>query len=229
MTYEICGGSLPVVKIQMEAGEIIQCEKGAMSWMDDEIEMSTEGTGGIGKMFGRMVTGESAFLNKYVAKRPGEFAMASSFPGSIVAYELTPDCDIIVQKGSFLGMVGNIDSEIYLQHGRGTGLFGGEGFLMRRYHGTGVIFLEIDGSAHSYEIPAGDKKIVDTGYVAAIYGAQGQNAIEIRRIKGVKNVLFGGEGLFNTVVNGPCTVTLQSMPIVAAAMRIYEYLPKSSS
>ena len=228
MTYEICGGSLPVVKIHMEAGEIIQCEKGAMSWMDDEIEMSTEG-GGVGKMFGRLITGESAFMNKYVAKRAGEFAMASTFPGSIVAYELTPAADIIIQKGSFLGMIGDIESEVYIQQKVSTGLFGGEGFLMRRYHGTGTIFLEIDGSAHNYVIPAGDTKIVDTGHVAAIYGAQGSNALEIRRVKGVKNVLFGGEGLFHTVVHGPCTVTLQSMPIAATAMRLYEYMPKSSS
>lgn len=225
MRYSIEGGNLPVLKIQLEKGEIVECEAGAMSWMDDEIEMQTQ-AGGIGKMFGRMFTRENAFLNTYFARRDGEIAFSSRFPGAILAIPVTPGNGLIVQKGSFLACVGQIESEVYIQKKFAGGLFGGEGFLMRKYTGDGIVFLEVDGSTHEYTIPAGDCKIVDTGYVAAMSESC---SMEIRSIKGVKNVLFGGEGLFNTVVYGPGKVILQSMPISATAMQLYQYMPHPSS
>lgn len=225
MRYKVEGGNLPVLKIRLEQGEHIACEAGAMAWMDDEIEMQTS-AGGIGKMFGRMLTKENAFMNTYYAKRAGEIAFASKFPGSIQAVEVTPGNGIIVQKGSFLASAGQISSEVFFQKKIGRGLFGGEGFLMRKFTGSGMVFLEIDGSAHEYEIPAGDCKIIDTGYVAAMSESC---QMEVRTIRGVGNVLFGGEGLFNTVVYGPGKVTLQSMPIAATAMQLYQYMPTSSN
>ena len=224
MRYKIDGDNLPVLKILLEPGEAIECESGAMSWMDDEIQMQTS-AGGIGKMFGRMLTNEHAFTNTYIANRQGEIAFSSRFPGSIRAVEVTPGNGIVVQKGSFLASFGNITNEVYIQKRLGGGLFGGEGFLMRRFTGNGIVFLEIDGSAHDYEIPAGDCKIVDTGYVAAM----SENCrMEIRTISGVTNVLFGGEGVFNTVVYGPGKVILQSMPIASTAMHLYSYMPHPS-
>lgn len=224
MQYKIEGGNLPVLKIQLEQGEVVECESGAMAWMDDEIEMQTT-AGGLGKMLGRMLTKENAFMNTYYANRAGEIAFASKFPGSIQAVEITPGNGIVVQKGSFLASAGQISSEVFFQKKIGGGLFGGEGFLMRRFSGSGIVFLEIDGSAHEYEIPAGDCKIVDTGYVAAMSESC---RMEVRTIKGVGNVLFGGEGLFNTVVYGPGKVTMQSMPIAATALQLYQYMPVSS-
>ena len=220
MNYEIKGGNLPVLLCQLDAGEEMMCEGGAMSWMDDEIEMKTQG-GGVGKMFGRMLTGESLFQNKYVANRPGEIAFASSFPGSIRAIEVTPDKSVIAQKGAFLASYGNIEISVFFQKKVGAGFFGGEGFLMQKFSGSGIVFLEIDGSAVEYDIPAGDKKIVDTGYLAAM---DGTCSINVATIKGVKNVLFGGEGLFNTVINGPGHVILQTMPIQKTAMTLSNYL-----
>lgn len=225
MNYRIDGGNLPVLKVFLAQGEQIECEAGAMSWMDDEIEMQTSG-GGLGKMFGRMLTKESAFTNTYVARRDGEIAFSSKFPGSIRAVEITPGNGLIVQKGSFLASVGGVNSEVYIHQKLGRGLFGGEGFLMRKFTGRGIVFLEVDGSAHEYEIPAGDCKIVDTGYVAAMSESC---RMEVRTIKGVGNVLFGGEGLFNTVVYGPGKVILQSMPIASTAMQLYQYMPHSSN
>ena len=224
MQYKIDGGNLPVLKIQLEEGETVQCEAGAMSWMDNEIQMNTQ-AGGIGKMFGRLLTNENAFLNTYVARRKGEIAFSSKFPGAIVAIELN-NSSIVIQKGAFLASVGNIENEVFFRKKLGTGLFGGEGFLMRRYHGTGIVFLEIDGSSSTYEIPSGDCKIVNTGYVVAM---DDTCRMDIQSIKGVKNVLFGGEGLFNTVVYGPGKVILQSMPISATAMQLYRYMPHPSS
>lgn len=225
MRYRIDGENLPVLKVLLEQGEAIECEAGAMSWMDNEIQMQTS-AGGLGKMFGRMLTNERAFTNTYVANRTGEIAFSSKFPGSIRAVEITPGNGLIVQKGSFLASFGNITSEVYLQQRLGRGLFGGEGFLMRRFTGNGIVFLEIDGSAHEYDIPAGDCKIVDTGYVAAMTESC---RMEVKTISGVTNVLFGGEGLFNTVVYGPGKVTLQSMPIASTAMQLYQYMPHPSN
>lgn len=224
MQYEIAGGSLPVVKVQLKAGESIVCESGGMSWMDDEIEMQTS-AGGIGKALGRMFTNEHAFMNTYIAQKDGEIALASKFPGSIRAVEITPDQGIVIQKGSFLAYVGDIENEVFFQKKLSTGFFGGEGFLMRRYHGNGIVFLEIDGSAHEYEIPAGDCKIIDTSHVAAMSDSC---KMDVRAVKGVKNALLGGEGFFNTVVQGPGKIILQSMPIAATAMEIYNYMPHPS-
>lgn len=225
MRYRIDGENLPVLKVLLEQGEAIECEAGAMSWMDDEIQMQTS-AGGLGKMFGRMLTNERAFTNTYVANRTGEIAFSSKFPGSIRAVEITPGNGLIVQKGSFLASFGNITNEVYIQQRLGRGLFGGEGFLMRKFTGNGIVFLEIDGSAHEYDIPAGDCKIIDTGYVAAMTESC---RMEVKTISGVTNVLFGGEGLFNTVVYGPGRVTLQSMPIASTAMQLYQYMPHPSN
>ena len=225
MQYRIDGSSLPVLLVTLETGEIIQCEAGAMTWMDDEIEMQTQ-AGGLGKMFGRMFTGESAFMNTYQAKRPGEIAFASKFPGSIRVIEITPDRPVIVQKGSYLATFGDVQSEVFIQKRLGAGLFGGEGFLMRKFSGNGLLFLEIDGSAHEYDIPAGDCKIIDTGYLACM---DASCTMEIRKISGVKNIFLGGEGLFNTVVKGPGHIICQSMPISRTAMTLYDFMPHSSN
>ena len=226
MNYEVKGGNLPVLLVRLEAGETIQCEAGAMSWMDEGIEMQTQG-GGIGKMFGRMLTNESAFVNHYTARIPGEIAFASKFPGSIRAVRVTPAEPIIIQKGAYLCSMGKIDSEVYVQKRLGGGLFGGEGFLMRRYFGDGIVFLEVDGSAIDYELQAGQRKIVDTGYVVAM---QGNNmSLDIVQVKGVKNALLGGEGLFNTVITGPGKLMVQTMPASQTAMMFYNLMPHSSS
>ena len=225
MTYEIKGDNLPVVICHLNAGEEMTCEGGSMSWMDDEIEMKTQ-AGGIGKMLGRMVTGEDAFQNKYYANKPGEIAFASSVPGSIRAVEVTPNKPVIAQKGAFLASFGQIETSVFFQKKLGAGFFGGEGFLMQKYSGNGIVFLEIDGSAVEYDIAAGDRKIVDTGYLAAM---DGTCSIEIVRIKGVKNMLLGGEGLFNTVVNGPGHIILQTMPVQNTASLLYNYMPHPSN
>ena len=205
MQYEVVGGNLPVVKIALDAGDAVQCESGAMSWMDDGIKMQTSG-GGVGKMLGRMFTGESLMLNTYTAERPGEIAFASSFPGSIIAVEVTPNTPVIAQKSAFLASYGNVEVSVHVQKKIGGGFFGGEGFLMQKY--------------------SGQRKIVDTGYLAMMDSTVELN---IETVKGVKNVLFGGEGLFNTVLTGPGRIVLQTMPISGTAMELYKYMPHPSN
>lgn len=225
MQYNIVGGNLPAVIVSLNQGESVKCESGAMSWMDPSIQMETNTDGGVGKLFGRMVTGESLMLNTYTASAPGEIAFASSFPGSIVAYTVTPDRPIMAQKGAFLASVGNINMTVGFNKKVGGGFFGGEGFLMQKFEGDGIVFFEIDGSTVEYDLQPGQVKIVDTGYLAVMDASV---TLDIEMVKGLKNMVFGGEGLFNTTLTGPGHIVLQTMPIPNTATVLYRYMPHPS-
>ena len=223
MTYEIVGTPLPVVTCTLQAGEKMITESGAMSWMSPNMLMETSTNGGIGKAFGRMFSGESMFQNIYTAQGgQGIIAFASSFPGSIIPFNITPTNSIVVQKRGFLAAEAGVQLSIFFQQRLGSGFFGGEGFIMQKLSGQGMAFAEIDGSVVEYTLQPGQQIIVDTGYLAAMSETC---QITIQRIKGVKNVLFGGEGLFNTVVTGPGKVYLQSMPVSSLAQSIIPYIP----
>ncbi|MGN0375660.1 MAG: TIGR00266 family protein [Butyrivibrio sp.] len=224
MRYRIEGEPFAVVICDVEAGEKLITEGGAMSWMSPNMKMETVG-GGAGKMFGRMFTGESMFQNHYTAQGgPGQIAFAASFPGSIRALQITPDNPVIVQKKGFLASEAGVTLSTHFQKKMGAGFFGGEGFIMQKLSGNGTAFIEIDGHAVEYELAAGQQMIVDTGYVAAMSASC---TMDVVSVPGVKNALFGGEGLFNTVVKGPGKVTLQTMPINALASTLQEYFPNS--
>ena len=211
MKYQIIGEPLPVVVCDVNDGETLITEKGAMSWMSPNMVMETKGTGGFGKMMGRMFSGESMFQNKYTAKGgPGQIAFASSFPGSIRAVEIKPGQEIVVQKSGFLAAETGIQLSVFFQKKLGAGFFGGEGFIMQRLSGSGTAFVEIDGYAVEYDLAPGQKMIVDTGYVAMM---DATCKMDIVSTGGVKNALLGGEGLFNTVITGPGKLVLQTMPI----------------
>lgn len=221
MQYEIKGESMPVVVCHLQAEETMICEAGAMSWMSPNMEMKTEG-GGIGKVFGRMFSGEAMMQNRYTAKKqPGMIAFASSFPGSIRAYEITPSTPIICQKRAFLASTEGIELGVHFQKRMG-GFFGGEGFIMQRISGSGTVFLEIDGSTVEYNLAAGEQLVIDTGYLAMMDASV---KMDVQQIKGVKNVLMGGEGLFNTIVTGPGRVVVQTMPISQVAGLIASLMP----
>jgi uncharacterized protein (TIGR00266 family) len=220
--YEIEGGNLPVVICYPEAYQTLCSENGAMSWMSENMKMETNTGGGLKKMFGRMFSGESIFMNEYTAEfGPGMIAFASSFPGSIIPYEVTEGNGIIVQKRGFLAMEKGLDLSIYFQKRLGKGLFGGEGFIMQKITGNGIVFLEIDGYCKEYTLAAGESIVLDTGYLAAMSESC---TMDIQTVRGVKNVLFGGEGLFHTVITGPGKVYLQSMPIINTASALAPYL-----
>ena len=200
-------------------------EKGSMVWMSENMKMETS-AGGAGKAIGRMFAGESLFRNIYTAERgPGMIAFAGSFPGSIRAIEVTPDKPIIAQKAAFLAATEGVELSVFFQKKVSSGLFGGEGFIMQKISGRGTVFIEIDGSAVEYELKAGKKLVIDTGNLAMV---DSTCSIDVQTVKGVKNVLFGGEGLFNTVVTGPGRVTLQTMPLTTFASSIASVLPSKS-
>ena len=227
LKYEIEGGHLPVVICYPEAGQTLCCEGGAMSWMSPNMLMETNSGGGAKKVFGRLLSGESLFMNEYKPQGgSGVIAFASRFPGSIIPYEVKPGQGIIVQKRGFLAMEKGLDVSIYFQQKVSRGLFGGEGFIMQRISGDGLVFLEIDGHCKEYELQAGQSIIVDTGYLAAMSESC---TMEVRTIKGAMNIFLGGEGLFHTVVNGPGKVWLQSMPLSVTAQALLPYMPQSSS
>lgn len=225
MKYEIKGGNLPVVEIELEAEESIRCESGAMSWMTANMEMQTH-SGGIGKMVSRMFSRESLFQNIYTARgQGGSIAFASSFPGRIVAVEIGAGREVICQKSAFLAASEGVELSIFFQKKFGSGLFGGEGFIMQRLSGNGIAFLEVDGSTVEKYLAPGEQLIADTGYVAMM---DASCSIDVQSVRGVKNVLFGGEGLFNTVVTGPGKVVLQTMPVSQMAATLIPYIPTGS-
>lgn len=222
MRYEVIGGNLPAALVQLEAGEGVFCESGAMSWMDDGIEMKTEG-GGFGKVLGRAFSGESLFRNHYVAKKPGEIAFASSFPGEIRGYDLAPGQVIIAQKTAYLASDEGVEMSVHFQKKISGGFFGGEGFIMQKFTGQGTVLIEIDGSAKEYVLAPGQRKYIDTGYLVMMDGTV---QMDVEMVKGVKNMLLGGEGLFNTVVTGPGRIVVQTMPISKMAGVIHAVFPK---
>ena len=209
MRYEIKGEPMPVVICYPQNGEKLITERGSMVWMSPNMQMETT-TGGIGKAIGRMFSGEALFQNVYTARGgEGMIAFASSFPGAIRAVQITPDRPIVVQKSAFLAATEGVSLSVHFQKKASAGFFGGEGF-MQKISGSGTAFLELDGSVVEYDLAPGQQLVIDTGHLAMVDSTVD---ISIKAIKGVKNVLFGGEGLFNTVLTGPGHVVLQSMTL----------------
>ena len=225
MKYQILGETLPVVICELAEGEQMLTEGGAMSWMSPNMKMETTTNGGLGKAIGRAFTGEKMFMNIYTAVGgPGMIAYASSVPGSIRAFEITPGNEMIFQKGAFLAGDREITTQVHFRKKLGAGLFGGEGFLMQKIGGTGTVFAEFDGHVVEYELKAGECIIVDTGHVAAMSATCN---LEIQSVAGAKNKFFGGEGFFNTVITGPGHVWLQTMPIANLAAAIRGFIPST--
>lgn len=221
MRYDIKGGTFPVVVCQLENGEKMITEKGSMVWMSPNIQMSTQG-GGLGRMFSKAFSGESMFQNIYTANGNGMITFGSSFPGTIKPVKISPSNEMIVQKSAFLASEAGVNLSVHFNKRFSAGLFGGEGFIMQRLSGHGTAFVEIDGDLVEYDLRPGEKIVVDTGNVA---GFTTDVKMEIQQVPGLKNKLFGGEGLFNTVLTGPGRIWLQTMPIARVAASIIPYIP----
>ena len=221
MQYEIVGTPFPAVVCTLQRGEQMKTEKGSMIWMDPCMSMETTG-GGVGKMFGKLMSGESMFQNIYTAESDGIIAFGSSFPGQVLPIEIKPGQEFIAQKMAFLASETSVELSVHLNQKLGKGFFGGEGFIMQRLSGQGMAFLECDGSLVTYELAPGQQMVVDTGNVLGI--TSGVN-MEIQRVQGAKNVVLGGEGLFNTILTGPGTIYLQTMPLATLADVLAAHMP----
>ena len=220
------GGSFPVVVCNLENGERMITEKGSMVWMSPNMQMETHG-GGLGRMFAKAFSGESMFQNVYTARGgAGMIAFGSSFPGQIKPIIIGPGQEMILQKSAFLAAESGVELSIHFSRKLGAGFFGGEGFIMQRLSGNGTAFVEIDGELVEYDLQPGQKIVVDTDNVAGFTpGVQ----MDIQQVPGIKNMFFGGEGIFNTVLTGPGRVWLQTMPIYNVANAIRPYIPIGNS
>ena len=224
LKYEIFGDGLPAVSIRLGAGESIYTQSGGMTWMDSGITMETNMSGGLMKGLGRMFSGESLFMATYTAHVPEqEIVIASAFPGHIVCVDVSR-CPIIAQKSAFLCAQPSVGLNAYVARGLKAGLFGGEGFILQRISGVGLVFLEVDGSVVERVLAPGETIKVDTGNVAAFEETVQYQA---EMVKGFKNILFGGEGLFLTTLTGPGKVWLQTMSLSEFAKGIIPFIPTS--
>ena len=222
MKYEIKGTPFPVVECRIERGETMITEGGGMVWMTPQIEMTTSGQGG----FARLFSGENIFRNLYTANADNQLiAFGSSFLGRILPIDVTNKA-WIMQKSAFLASEDTVNYEVVFQKKFSSGLFGGEGFIMQRLSGRGIVFVEIDGELIEYQLAADQQIVVDTGNVA---GYEETVQMDIQSVKGIKNKLFGGEGLFNTVLTGPGKILLQTMPVSGMAQILIPYMPTSSN
>ena len=225
MEYEIQGGTFPIVVCTLQEGETMKNETGAMAFMTSGMKMDTNTGGGLLKGLGRALSGDTIFLNYFTAERDGEqVGFSACSPGRIMSIRLDGTNTIIGQKNAFLAAEDSVDIDIHFRKSLGAGLFGGEGFILQKFSGTGVAFLEIDGEIIKKELAPGEKLLIDPGHLAAMEESVG---FDIERVKGAKNILFG-EGLFFSRLTGPGTVWLQTMPISSLARALVPYLPTST-
>jgi uncharacterized protein (TIGR00266 family) len=225
MRYRIFGEKLPGLTLRLDAGESIYTQSGGMSWMSDNFQMDTNVRGGLMKGLGRMLTGESLFMATYTANtNNAEITLTSAMPGEIRALQLDGRKQYIAQKSSFLCAQQGVTLSTFVNKLK-TGLFGGEGFLMQRLSGEGMVFLELDGSIVEIDLQPGQRLKVDTGNIAFF---ESDVKYDVVTVKGFSNILFGGEGLFLSVLEGPGKVWLQSLNTASFAARIMGFMPNKS-
>ena len=221
LDYKISGGSTPYLICYLDAGRSVFSSAGGRVWMKGPIATETK-AGGFFKGLGRAIGGESFFTSVYRANGPSEIAFAAKMPGMIVAKELAHGESLVCQRGAFLAATPGVTLEIFFQKKIAAGLFGGEGFVMQKVSGPGVVFLEIAGAAHEYELQPGEQVTCDTGALAWM---ESSCSVDIVVVKGLKNMFFGGEGFFDTVITGPGKATFQSMSVSAFAQVLAPLLP----
>lgn len=223
MKYKIRGNTLPIVDIELNEGESVFSESGGMAWMSANMNMETSTRGGIGKGLSRMIAGESMFMTTYTCQSgTGTVAFCSEVPGNIVPFEFESGQALICQRDAFMVATEGVDVERQYVGGLAKGFFGGEGFFLQKVSGKGTAFLELSGEITTYELEEGQVLKVDTGYVGAF---EPTVKYDISRVKGFKNMLFGGEGMFLATLSGPGKVWLQSMPISNLASKVASYIP----
>ncbi|MGL5541577.1 MAG: TIGR00266 family protein [Erysipelotrichaceae bacterium] len=225
MEYQIKGNNVPVVEIKLNQGEKMISQSGGLAWMNDAIKMDTNMRGGFGKSLARMFGGESLFMSTFTATRNDAMVtFASGFVGNILPLQITRP--IIAQKTAFLCGQDQVNLDVVFTKKFTSGLFGGEGFILQRLSGSGMAFLEIDGDIIELELSSHDRLRVDTGHIAAFEDSVQYN-IEV--VGGMKNMLFGGEGLFLATLSGPGKVYLQTMNVADLANKLIPYIPRPSN
>lgn len=224
MRYQILGDTMPAVEVTFDVpGEAMYTQSGGMAWMTEGVNMESNMKGGLGKSIGRMFAGESLFMATYKAARPGaQIAFASTVAGEVLPIDIGATGGLICQKGAFLCAQEGVHLSVTFSKKFSAGLFGGEGFILQDISGQGIVFLEIDGDKVEKVLAPGEVIKVDTGNVVAF---EKSVSYEIETVKGLGNVLFGGEGLFMTKLVGPGRVILQTQNFNEFAGRIIKMVP----
>lgn len=224
MRYQVLGDTMPAVEVVFDqAGESMYTQSGGMAWMSEGVAMDSNMRGGLGKSIGRMFSGESLFMATYKAERPGAMiAFASTVAGEVLPIDVGVTGGMICQKGAFLCAQESVTLSVALTKKLSAGLFGGEGFILQDITGKGMVFLEIDGNKVEKNLGPGEVIKVDTGNVVAF---EKSVKYEIETVKGLKNIFFGGEGLFLTKLTGPGRVILQTQNFNEFAGRIISMVP----
>jgi uncharacterized protein (TIGR00266 family) len=224
MQYRIEGTTLPVVTITLSPGQRIYSSSGGMSWMTQDVEMETNTGGGLGRMVKRALSGESLFVvDYYVDRGVGEVAFSAEFPGNIIDLDLAGGQSVIVQKDSFLCAEKSVELDLHFRKRLGAGLFGGEGFMLQRLTGPGKAFVNFDGEILVKDLKPGELLRVDTGHVAMF---EPTVDFDVEVVRGFKNILLGGEGLFLATLRGPGKAYLQTMPMNKLAQKVAQYMPQ---
>ncbi|PKO15379.1 MAG: TIGR00266 family protein [Chloroflexi bacterium HGW-Chloroflexi-10] len=227
MRYAISGSVMQSLEIELTQGEAMFTESGGMSWMTDGIEMETNTRGGLMSGLGRALAGESLFMTTYSCSTPtAMITFTPEAPGKVLPVQLAPNQILIAQKDAFMCAQNTVKIEMHFRKRLGAGLFGGEGFILQKLTGPGMVFLEIPGEVKEYNLAAGQRLKVDPGHIAAFDPTLNY---DIAMVKGLKNIVFGGEGLFLATLTGPGRVWLQTMPIANLARKLMQYMPTKSS
>lgn len=224
MKYEVIGNNFPAVKCTFEStGESMYTQSGAMAWMSNGIKMDSNMKGGFGKSIGRLFAGESLFMATYTAEKPNSYiSFASTVPGDLVALDIGETGGMICQKDAFLCAEPTVELKVAFTKKFSAGLFGGEGFILQDISGRGMVFLELGGNKIEQVLEPGEVLKVDTGNVVAF---EKSVSYEIESVKGIKNIFFGGEGLFLTKLTGPGRVILQTRNFNELVGKIASRLP----
>jgi len=229
MQTRTLGTTMPVLEVQLEPNESVFSESGELSWMTASIQMTTHtqmgGGGGLFGVFKRAVAGASIFMTEYRAYQyPGVVSFATKVPGHIVPIQLGQGPEYLVHRHGFLCATPQVNITLGFQQSLGAGIFGGEGFFLQKLSGVGTAWLELSGELVEKTLQPGEVLRVHPGHVGAFQSSVG---FQITMVPGIKNMIFGGDGLFLAVMTGPGTVWLQTLPISRLAHQIYEYLPKA--
>jgi uncharacterized protein (TIGR00266 family) len=224
------GTTMPVLEIQLDPNESVFSESGELSWMTQTIQMTTHTQmGGGGGFFGalkRVAAGGSLFMTEYRAYQyPGEVAFATRVPGHIVPVQLGNGYEYMVHRHGFLCATPQVTLNIGFQQSLGAGIFGGSGFILQRVGGAGTAWLELSGELIQKELAPGEILYVHPGHVGAFMTSV---SFQITTVRGIKNVIFGGDGIFLAQLTGPGTIWLQTLPLSRLAHAIEQYLPHNS-
>jgi len=227
LRYQIVGSTMQAVALEVPDGQTVMSERGGMSWMSANIEMQTNMQGGLGGAFKRMLSGESLFMAEFTPRGgTGLIGFSAELPGKIVPLNLGPGQSMICQKDSFMCAERSVSLDIHFRRKLGAGFFGGEGFIMQRITGPGLAFVELDGEVIEYTLEAGQMVKADTGHVAMF---EPTVDFDVEMVRGFRNVLFGGEGLFLTTLRGPGRIWLQTIPAFNLARKLAQYMPSGGS